>query len=447
MQPAHVIAAQIRDGSLAPLAAIKQCLDHIDALEPRLHAWVEVDSNGALQQARELAATRQRGETLGTLAGVPVGIKDIIDVAGLPTRAGAPSFAHYQPETDATVVARLRQAGAVIVGKTHTTEFAYLDPAPTANPWNLNHTPGGSSSGSAAAVAAGMLPLALGTQTVGSVLRPAAYCGIVGLKPSHGRNSCTGVLPLAASFDHVGLLCSCVADAALGLSVVAGYDASDPYSVDAPVDDYVAAIANPSPPRLGVPRAYYAGTASDEIVSQLDAAIKRFELAGAEVVEVSFPGAAPEIAEAAQPVMRYEAAVAHAVRYAEHKHQYRDNIRGLIEAGHATSEQEYRGARDAMRRLHDSLSETLTRVDAILMPVAPTTAPEGLHATGSGIFCGPASFTGLPAIALPSGVSPSGLPLAVQLIGPSFGEAKLLGVAAWAERVLEFSARPELAAS
>ncbi len=447
MQPAHVIAAQIRDGSLTPLAAIKQCLDRIDALEPRLHAWVEVDYNGALHQARELTAARQRGETLGPLAGVPVGIKDIIDVAGLPTRAGAPSFAHYQPDTDAAIVARLRQAGAIIVGKTHTTEFAYLDPAPTANPWNLRHTPGGSSSGSAAAVAAGMLPLAIGTQTVGSVLRPAAYCGIVGLKPSHGRNSCSGVIPLAASFDHVGLLCSCVADAALGLSAVAGYDASDPYSVDAPVDDYVAALDNPSPPRLGVPRAYYAGTASEEVASHLEAAIKRFELAGAEVVEVSFPSTAPEIADAAQPVLRYEAAVAHAVRYAEHKHQYRDNIRGLIEAGHATSEEEYRGARDAMRRLRDSLGETLTQVDALLLPVAPTTAPEGLHATGSGIFCGPASFTGLPAIALPSGVSPSGLPLAIQLIGPSLGEAKLLSVAAWAERVLEFSAKPELAAS
>jgi Asp-tRNA(Asn)/Glu-tRNA(Gln) amidotransferase A subunit family amidase len=444
MQPAHLIAARVRDGSLSPVDAVEQALARIDALEPLLHAWVEVDRDGALGQAKDLAAALSRGEPLGPLAGVPVGIKDIVDVAGLPTRAGAPPFAHYTPTSDAAVVARLRRAGAVIVGKTHTTQFAYLDPAPTCNPWNREHTPGGSSSGSAAAVAAGMLPLAIGSQTVGSVLRPAAYCGVVGFKPSLGRISYAGTLPLASSFDHIGLLCSCVADAALGLSVVAGYDAADPYSVEAPVDDYVASLANPAPPRLGLPRAYYAGTASAEVAAHLEDAVRRFEIAGAEVVEVTFPATAPEIADAAQPVMRYEAAVAHSQRYAAHKAEYGASIRGLIEAGLSTSPEDYRNARDAMRRLRDSLSDALTQVDALLLPVAPATAPSGLNTTGPGIFCGPASFTGLPSIAVPSGVSPSGLPLSLQLIGASLGEARLLRVAAWVERVLDFNARPEL---
>ena len=182
----------------------------------------------ARKRAGELQAARERGEPLGPLAGVPVGIKDIVDVAGFPTRGGAPAFAHRVPSADSSVARRLREAGAIILGKTHTTEFAYLDPAPTRNPWNRAHTPGGSSSGSAAAVGAGMIPMAIGSQTVGSVLRPAGYCGIVGLKPTYGRAGYAGVLALAPSYDHLGLLVTSVQDAALGLSVIAGYDPPTP---------------------------------------------------------------------------------------------------------------------------------------------------------------------------------------------------------------------------
>ena len=245
MQPAHEIAAAVREGSVSPVEVLDAALARIDAVEPEVRAWVRLDREGARRRADELAAARARGEALGPLAGVPVGVKDIVDVAGFPTRAGAPPFAHYNPANDSAVATRLRHAGAIILGKTHTTEFAYLDPAPTRNPWNRSHTPGGSSSGSAAAVGSGMLPLAIGSQTVGSILRPAGYCGAVGFKPSLGRISYAGALNLAASFDHLGPICTCVADAALALSALAGHDAADPYSVDAPVDDYVAAIAEP----------------------------------------------------------------------------------------------------------------------------------------------------------------------------------------------------------
>ena len=204
MPTALEIAAAVRSRSLSPVEAVEQALARIDAVEPQIHAWVEIDREGALQQAKALADAANLQHLPARRR--PVGIKDIVDVAHLPTRLGAPAFAHYTPDEDATAVARLRAAGAIILGKTHTTEFAYLDPAPTCNPWNRKHTPGGSSSGSAAAVGARTIPFAIGSQTVGSVLRPAAYCGAVGLKPTYGLIPYTGTAALAASFDHLGVL-------------------------------------------------------------------------------------------------------------------------------------------------------------------------------------------------------------------------------------------------
>ena len=424
---------------------VEAALARIDALDGEIEAWVQVDREGA-RRAAAVAPT-------GRLAGVPFGVKDIIDVAGLPTRLGAPAFAHHVPQQDATCVARLRAAGAIVLGKTQTTEFAYLDPAPTRNPWNREHTPGGSSSGSAAAVAAGMVPLALGSQTVGSVLRPAAYCGVVGLKATYGLVSYAGVAPLAPSFDHVGVLCRSVAEAALALSVLAGYDPStgsgqarrDPYSVDVALDDYLAAVRDASaPPRLGLVRRYHEEVADAEVRRHLASVAQALSAAGAMLREVEMPATAPQISEAGQPVMRFEAAAAHADRFARHKDEYRPSIRGLIEAGIQTSRADYDRSLAWARRLRDELTERLDGLDALLLPVAPSAAPRGLASTGSGTFCAPASFSGLPAIALPSGLSEDGLPLAIQLIAAPFAEARLLAAASWAERALGFRARPPL---
>ena len=218
---AEAVAA-IRDRSVTAAEVVDACLARIAATDDRLLAWVEVDGDGARARARERDAAVAAGRPVGALHGVPVGIKDIIDVAGLPTRAGAPSFAHRTPSADAPAVARLRAAGAVIVGKTHTTQFAFSDPAPTRNPWSAAHTPGGSSSGSAAAVAARHVPAAIGTQTGGSILRPAAYCGVVGIKGPHGAVPLEGIVPLAPSMDHCGSFARSVADAALVWGVLAG---------------------------------------------------------------------------------------------------------------------------------------------------------------------------------------------------------------------------------
>jgi Asp-tRNA(Asn)/Glu-tRNA(Gln) amidotransferase A subunit family amidase len=443
MLTARETAAAVRNRTLPAVDAVQAALDRIDVVESQIHAWVEIDRDGAVAQAKSLASRPDLPSL--PLAGVPVGVKDIIDVKGLPTRLGAPEFAHYTPEDDATAVARLRAAGAVILGKTHTTEFAYLDPAPTRNPWNRNHTPGGSSSGSAASVGARTIPLAIGSQTVGSVLRPAAYCGCVGLKPTYGLIPYTGTAALAASFDHLGVLAGSVADAALALGVLAGFDRFDPASIDAPAVDYLAAVANPSPPRIGIVRSYYRGTATPAVEAHLEDVARRLADAGATVTEAEMPGDAPTLRAWGDPVMQYEAAQAHARLYAAYGAQYRDSIRNLVEAGRKVSEDAYQAGREACRSMHQGIVAALQDLDVLLLPVAPATAPASIETTGQGIFCAPASFAGLPAISLPSGLDAGGMPLAVQLIAAPLAEATLLRAAAWCESVLSFSARPDIA--
>src|SRR2546426_10924236 len=221
-------AAAVRSGEVTAAALVEACLDRIRAVDPAIKAWIHLDETGARAAARAADAAVRPGATLGVLHGVPIGVKDIIDVAGLPTTAGARAFAHTRPARDATCVARLRAAGAIVLGKTHTTQFAYRDPAPTTNAWNPAHTPGGSSSGSAAAVAAREVPVALGSQTVGSILRPAAYNGVVGLKGTNGLVPLDGVVPLGYSLDHIGPLARSVEDCALVLGVMAGRPLTPP---------------------------------------------------------------------------------------------------------------------------------------------------------------------------------------------------------------------------
>src|SRR5215471_9502835 len=221
-------AEQIRSRQLSPIDLVQSCLTRIDQLEPRLQAWVTVDRDGALAVARQCADDIQRGQYRGPLHGIPVALKDIFYTKGLKTTAGSPIYEHFVPDYDATSVQKLREAGAILLGKAQTTEFAATKPSPTRNPWNLEHTPGGSSSGSAAAVAASMCPAALGSQTYGSTIRPAAYCGCVGLKPTYGRVSAHGLFALCWNLDHVGLFTRTVRDAAILLYALAGDDPLDP---------------------------------------------------------------------------------------------------------------------------------------------------------------------------------------------------------------------------
>ncbi|HEY3190197.1 MAG TPA: amidase, partial [Solirubrobacteraceae bacterium] len=322
---AREAAGRIRDGKISPVDLVDACLDRIHALDGRLLAWAYVDDDGARATASALAAEATDGRIRGPLHGVPVAIKDIIHVAGMPTTAGARAWAHTRPTGDAPVVSRLRAAGAVILGKTHTTEFAYRDPAPTHNPWNLGHTPGGSSAGSGAAVAARMVPLALGTQTVGSILRPAAYCGVVGFKATHGLTPTEDVIPLAWSLDHVGVLARSVDDAALGLGVLARRELTA-----APRGAPAIAVA----PQL-------LERAQPETAAHVRAVAEACARAGARIVEVVLPASFAQLHEMGLRVLEAETATYHAADFARHAAEYGPGIRAAIEAGLRQSAVEY----------------------------------------------------------------------------------------------------------
>src|SRR5262245_44432325 len=250
------VGSELRERSRTSVSVVEHCLQRIDEFESRVHAWVIVDRRGAIDQARRLDAEMQTGRWRGPLHGIPIGIKDIVDVAGFPTAAGSPLLKDNVATSDATIVKRLRDAGAVILGKTVTTQFASFDPPATCNPWNLARTPGGSSSGSAAAVACGMCLGAIGSQTGGSITRPAAYCGVAGCKPTYGRVSTVGVLPLAPSMDHPGPIARTVLDLAILLDAIAGPDPRDPLCADvayAKIAETCGATS-PTPPRIGLLR-------------------------------------------------------------------------------------------------------------------------------------------------------------------------------------------------
>jgi len=388
-------ARRIRAGTLSPSNLLAACLKRTDAVEPAVAAWVRLDRDAAARVAVQRDIEAREGRFMGPFHGVPIALKDIFDAAGVPTTAGAPAWATRTPAIDAPSVAALRGAGAVSMGKLATTPFAYLDPSATRNPWNPEHTPGGSSSGPAAAVAARMVPLALGSQTVGSVLRPAAYCGVVGLKPTHGRISAAGVLELAGSLDHVGVLARAVEDCALALAVLA---AGDP----AP-DDYVGAVADPAAPRLGVLGSFLA-RATPEMGKHLEALTRGFAAAGARIGEVTLPAAFGSIHDVGATVLRAEAAAAHAPLFPAHAAEYPPRIKELIELGHAISAPAYLAAQAARRQVRAAVVAIAARYDALLLPTIGAPAPRGLGSTGDPSFCSPWSFLGMPAITLPTGL-------------------------------------------
>jgi aspartyl-tRNA(Asn)/glutamyl-tRNA(Gln) amidotransferase subunit A len=423
---AAAAARAIGEGSLTAHALVEACVARIERLDPALQAWVHVDRGGALAAARQRDGAVRGGQKTGLLHGVPVGVKDIFHVAGMPTRAGARAHAHTLPTADATSVERLRAAGAIVLGKTHTTEFAYRDPAPTTNPWNRAHTPGGSSSGSAAAVAARMVPLALGTQTIGSVLRPAAYCGVVGFKPTHGLIPTDGVLPLAWSLDHVGIFARHVGDVVLAAGVLAGH----------PIEPLEVAA-----PRLAVAPALLA-RATPDVQTHLAEVVERFRRAGASVVEVDLPEEFAGLHAATQVVLEAEAATAHEALYAKHAADYGRHLAELIRTGLERTGVEYVKANRARLAFREAVTPLLAAHDALVSPTAPAPPPEGLAWTGDASLCAPWSSAGVPSISLPSGLHPSGFPLAVQLTQAPGASARLLGVAAWCERVLDFRAQP-----
>jgi Asp-tRNA(Asn)/Glu-tRNA(Gln) amidotransferase A subunit family amidase len=405
---------------------------------------VTIDRNRALAAALQSEEEIRRGQYRGPLHGIPVGLKDIFFTAGLKTTMGSPIYADFVPAYDATSVRRLKEAGAIILGKAQTTEFAALAPSPTRNPWNLEHTPGGSSSGSAAAVAAAMCPGALGSQTYGSTIRPAAYCGCVGFKPTYGRISAFGVFALAWSLDHVGLFARTVTDIALLLHVLAGDDPQDPACEPMPVPDYVTALHAPKPPRLGLVREFFLERADAETRKHVERVAERLARAGARVEEVRMPTSFAGELEAHFTMLFAESAASHREIYAQHKDRYSPQMQDLIEKGLKVSGIEYVETRRHQQRFRYDLDALCKMVDALLTPSTPAPAPHGFATTGDPSFNGPASFSGLPSLGLPSGLNANGLPFGIQLMGSAFAEERLLAVGKWCEDVLDFRQTPSL---
>lgn len=425
------LAAGIAAGSVSPVAVVEALLARSARLKPELQVWALLAGDAALAAAREREAEQRAGSARGPLHGVPLGVKDIIDVAGLPTRANSAARADAPPATlDAAAVIRLREAGAVVLGKTATTEFAYMEPSGARNPWNPAHTPGGSSSGSAAGVAARLVPGALGTQTAGSVLRPAAYCGVVGFKPTTERVSRAGVLPLAWSLDHVGTLTRSVADTALLYAVLSGA---------APIRRETRA------PLLGLAPDFLASRSDAATRAMLHRTAAALTRAGAEVEAVDLePLGLPALA-AHQAVMAAEVSAYHLGAHGDRLAALGPRLRALIHAGGLLPAQALLHAQGVRRRLWERWGPVLARYDAVLVPSAGGTAPEGLGFTGGPAFNAPWSFLGVPAISIPAAVAENGLPLGMQLVSAYGEDARLLATAAWCEAAIGFSGAPSLA--
>lgn len=438
-------AVDLRDrlasGSLRAVELVEACLHRIAATEPQVQAWAWLDGDHALEQAKRLDAWRVSGRSLGPLHGLPVGLKDIIDTKGIPTENGTPIDAGRVPSEDAWIVARLKAAGAIILGKTVTTECAFMHPGKTRNPVNPAHTPGGSSQGSAAAVAAGMVPLAIGTQTGGSIIRPAAYCGVVGLKPSFGLIPRTGILPQSPFLDTVGVFARSVEDCALLAEVLAGHDPADPATDAVPMPRMLSVAQSKAPvkPMFAFLRPPGWEDADDQMKDALE---ELAEVLGEQCFEVPL-GGFDGVAAIRQRINFAEMAKCYYGLERRGRDQMSDVLKSAMDEGKAVLARDYLSALDWRRLTNAALDEVFERCDAILCPAAPGPAPEGLESTGTAIFNGLWTLAGVPALTLPVFTAENGLPMGVQLVGRQGDDARLLRTARWLATHLETLDRGE----
>jgi aspartyl-tRNA(Asn)/glutamyl-tRNA(Gln) amidotransferase subunit A len=466
-------------------ALTTQFLQAIRQRDPQVRAFLHVDESAALEQARSVDAQRTRGETLGRLAGVPVAIKDVLCTRGQPTTCGSKMLQNYRPPYDAHVISRLRQADAVLIGRTNLDEFAMGSSTEnsayqiTCNPWDLTRIPGGSSGGSAAAVAASEAPLALGSDTGGSIRQPAALCGIVGMKPSYGRVSRFGLVAFASSLDQIGPFSHTVADAALLLEVIAGHDPRDSTSVDRPVPAYTQTVAQPLKPlTIGIAREHFDAGLDPEVEQGVRAALKVYEDQGAKIVEVSLPHSKYAVAayylvataEASSNLARYDG-----VHFGHRSAGHGDLIdmycrsrgegfgaevkRRIMLGTYALSsgykDAYYLKALQVRRLIHDDFEKVFASCDALVGPTSPTPAfrigersADPLAMYLADIYTISANLAGLPGISVPCGFTKAGLPIGLQILAAPFEEEKLLRIAHMHERATDWhSRRPRFADS
>ena len=421
---------KIRDGEISSEELVQACLDRIDQVDGEIEAWAHLEPEYALDQARALDAQRAEGGPVGPLHGLPVGVKDIFDTELLPTENGTVLDSGRQPIEDCRVVSLLQEAGAVIMGKTVTTELAVFGPGKTKNPHNPAHTPGGSSSGSAAAVAAHMVPLAIGTQTNGSVIRPASFCGIVGFKPSHGLIPRTGVLALSDPLDTVGTFARSVEDVALMTEALIAHDPGDK-ATRARARPPLSRTAAEEPPMT--PMIAFAKTAVWDQADQetQEAFGELIEHLGDDCSDLPLSEPFDHAVEMHRNIMNADLAKSFAGYYERGKDKLTDTLCGMIEFGQKVSAVDYNKAVEYRELLNSGLNSVFDDYDIILTPATTGEAPAGLDATGNPVFNSLWTLCGTPSITLPLMEGPSGLPIGVQVVGPRGDDARLLRNANW----------------
>ena len=421
---------KIRSGEITSEELVQACLDRIEQVDGDIEAWAQLQPDYALDQARRLDSQRQAGGPVGPLHGIPVGVKDICDTESLPTENGTVLDSGRQPLEDCRVVSMLEEAGAVIMGKTVSTELAVFGPGKTRNPRNPKHTPGGSSSGSAAAVASYMVPLAIGTQTNGSVIRPASFCGVVGFKPTHGLIPRTGILAQSHWLDTVGVFARSVEDAAMIAEVLIGYDSGDADTTARarPPLSETAVEEPPLPPMLTFAKTAVWDQADKETQ---DAFGELVELLGDDCDQLHLPEPFDHAVEWHGTIMKADLAKSFARYYERGKDKLTDILKGMIEDGQKITAVDYNKAVDRREFLNNGLGGVFDRYDAIITPATVGEAPAGLGSTGSPVFNSLWTYCGTPAITLPLMEGPNGLPLGVQLVSRRGDDARLLRTARW----------------
>jgi len=435
------IAEQFRKRALCPVELSTDCLARIERLNPKLNAFISVTAESALAAARQAEAEIRSGDWRGPLHGIPLALKDLIDTAGARTTAASLLFKDRIPAQDAEIVRRLQAAGAVLLGKQNLHEFAYGASSMISafgevrNAWNPDHITGGSSGGSATAVAAGLGYGAIGTDTAGSVREPAALCGVVGLKPTYGRVSARGVIPLSTSLDHVGPIARTVADVTVIFAAIAGYDRADKASVDAPVEDYVAALGkNLQPLRVGVPKKFFFEDLDAEVASATNHALSGLAAMGAEIRDIELPVPTDRTLQIA------EAYAVHAEFVARDPELYQPETLRRIRTGQNVSPETVLECRRDLERARRDIVSIFADVDVLVTPTTPIVAPTIAELKKNPDLLRPRELLllrntrpinvwGLPAISVPCGFTVGGLPIGLQIIGPHWGEAVVLQVA------------------
>ncbi len=440
-QSIRQISELLRAGSVSPVELIENCLANIKKLNPRLNAFITVTGELARAQARQAEAEIRRGDWRGPLHGCPLALKDLIDTDGVRTTAASSLFKDRVPAQDAEVVRRLKAAGAVLLGKQNLHEFAYGGSSMVScfgevrNAWNPEYVAGGSSGGSATAVAAGLGYGAIGTDTAGSIREPAALCGVIGLKPTYGRVSARGVIPLSVSLDHVGPIARTVADAAIILQAIAGFDAGDRASVDIPVDDYLASLGkNVKTLRIGVPQKFFFEDLDPDIASATNHALSGLATMGAELRDIELPVPTDRTLQSA------EAFAYHGKFVARSPELYQPETLRRIRAGANVGPEALLACRRELERVRRDIAATFADVDLLVTPTTPVPAPLIAELKQNPDLLRPRELLllrntrpinvwGLPAISIPCGFTPAGLPIGLQIVGPHWGEAKVLQLA------------------